>query len=68
MAERESPAETVIIDYVCDACGKGAMEVPNGGSMLASWPPQWVHTCYSCGEQATLPDRYPKVIHRRIQP
>lgn len=62
MAEREYPIQPVGVEYVCDACGQGTVELT--GVMLASDPPQWPHKCNHCGHQVNLRDKYPTVRYR----
>lgn len=64
--EIEHKAESVIVDYVCDACKQGIME-RDGFIILSSIPEQYPHKCSKCGHKANLFDAYPKIIHRRVK-
>lgn len=65
MPRHEVPAEAVIVDYVCDACGNGHM-LPSG-MMLLSDPPEWPHKCINCGETKTFNTKYPETVFMRSQ-
>lgn len=65
MGRHETPAEAVIVDYVCDECGYGHM-LPSG-MMLLSNPPKFPHECNKCGATQTFNTKYPETVFRRAQ-
>lgn len=65
MPRNEVPAEAVIIDYICDACGNGHM-LPSG-MILLSDPPKYPHECNKCGAAQTFGTKYPETLFRRAQ-
>lgn len=62
MPEKLRPVETVQVDYVCDKCGIGHMELT--GRMLLSDPPKWPHECTNCCAERTFDVKYPTVRYR----
>lgn len=56
--ERVAEAKTLIVENVCDKCGKGKMR-PNENYILATYPSQYPHTCENCGHTETYPVMYP---------
>ena len=62
MAERRERVETVRVNYVCDKCSKGNMELQ---SQLATCPPSYVHKCSNedCSDVMTLETAYPTIRH-----
>jgi predicted RNA-binding Zn-ribbon protein involved in translation (DUF1610 family) len=61
MSEKQTPVQTVVVDYVCDSCGEGHM-LPTGIT-LTSNPPQYPHKCDKCGTQDVFLTRYPQGRH-----
>ena len=62
MAEREFPIEQVGIEYVCDTCQQGTMQV--SGKLILTEPMRWPHRCSQCGAEAELIEQYPTVRFR----
>jgi hypothetical protein len=65
MAEREFQLEPYGVEWVCDACGIGTLQVGGpissvmrGGGIL--------HSCTQCDDRRVLPEPYPLVRHRRV--
>ena len=56
--EMVAEAKTLVVDMVCDKCGKGRM-VPHGNITLTSYPEQYPHKCENCGYTANYDVRYP---------
>ena len=52
------------VDYVCDDCGRGAMEAVR--LVLDSDSPLWEHKCGTCGRTALLPAQYPTIRWERV--
>ena len=59
MAEREYPAQIVIIEYECPECGEGFMRQSRNAAMLSD-PPQYWHSCTECGHEETFRTTYPR--------
>lgn len=63
MAEYTTNVSVVKVDYRCDVCNQGNMQIA-GSIMLLTQPPQFPHVCDKCGHSATYPERYPAVRYR----
>jgi len=59
MPEMSKPVSVEKIEYLCDECGEGVC-TPNG-QYFPTCPPQYGHSCESCGFSITLMDAYPKI-------
>ena len=64
MPERPYEVRPFGVDYVCDDCGRGAMEAVR--LVLDSDAPQWEHKCGNCGHTALLPVQYPNIRWERV--
>ena len=49
------------IEYKCDKCGKGYMELKPGGMTYLSNPPKYEHICSHCGHIEKFTTQYPYV-------
>lgn len=65
MAEIKTELKTFMVEMQCDQCGKGMMERTNA-TVLTSNPPQYTHSCTSCGYSANYTTSYPNGIHEKI--
>lgn len=61
--EKVAEAKTLIVENVCDKCGKGKMR-PHGNSVLSTYPPQYPHICKNCGHMESYSVTYP--YHRLV--
>lgn len=61
MSETIAPARVELVEFQCEQCHSA--NLVQNGAMLMSMPPQWPHTCPSCGVTKVLPKSYP---HSRI--
>lgn len=48
-----------ITEYSCDVCFVGSVEYT--GVQLDALTPRYVHKCGVCGEETTLPTKFPRV-------
>lgn len=62
MSETIIPARVVLVEFQCEKCHSA--NLVQDGIVLMSSPPQWPHTCPSCGATKVLPKSYP---HSRIE-
>lgn len=61
--EKVANARVVIVEMICDKCGKGKMRT-HGNTVLYTYPPQYPHICESCGNTENYPFTYP--YHRIV--
>jgi predicted RNA-binding Zn-ribbon protein involved in translation (DUF1610 family) len=66
MSERTYQVRTVGVEYVCDQCGAGTMQL-RGNTMLMSNPPQYPHQCDKCGHRQDLLAKYPTYRVERVE-
>lgn len=69
MAERETPVQTVVIDYHCDeeGCDGKVVRDESKPGMWTSDPPQLPHVCSECGREYSFPNAsYPKIGYKKI--
>lgn len=64
MSEIKKEVKTYMISKICE-CG-GTFQYEHNGVMLASYPPQYPHVCYSCGKIETFNNIYPKIEYEYI--
>lgn len=62
--EQTFPTQLVGVEMKCGACPDGYMDAD--GIMLTSNPPQFPHTCKSCGATAIFLEKYPTYRVLRI--
>ena len=67
MPEREFELRPVGVDYICDKCNTGVMEL-SGNMMLTTHPPLYPHQCNACGHMQNFDQKYPTVKHKRVLP
>lgn len=65
MSEKTWEVRTLEIDYICDACGRGAMRHTDE-LVLLSKPPQYKHECANCGVNQTFDIIYPYQTTERL--
>ena len=63
MPRVQQPLRPVQVRYICDECEQGDY-LPNS-TMLLSDPPQFPHTCNSCGHKKTFLEKYPAIRYCR---
>ena len=61
MAEIRQEVKTFVVHYLCDECGKEAMEPDRKGVVSFVMPPAYDHTCPGCGAKATFGIEYPRI-------
>lgn len=64
MSETKQKIETYVVNYTCDACGKGTMK-SNGISLMCN-PPLYVHVCTACKSEGTLRHLYPRNVYEVV--
>lgn len=64
--EMVAEAKVLIVEMVCDECGKGTMR-PHGDDILSTYPPQYPHKCDKCGCEKTYHTYYPKFKYIPIE-
>jgi hypothetical protein len=62
--EYEKPVTPVSVHCGCDGCGRGEMQVEEGGMMLTSMPPKWWHKCDRCGHRELYTVKYPYIKYK----
>jgi len=66
VSEQIRAVEMIVIDYICDECGKGKM-LQNGEIVYMSYPAQIPHKCDNCGAKKTFYEQpYPRTGYREI--
>jgi hypothetical protein len=65
MTQVSKPVQMLLVDEVCDNCGKGMMR-PNGNNMITANPPQFEHKCTECDHTAAYPQSFPTTGFRTI--
>jgi hypothetical protein len=66
VTEIRRPARVVLVDMACDHCSVGRMRF--SGVVLTTNPPQYPHTCTSCGTTATYGNTYPHLDYEPTSP
>ena len=66
MAEQEFKVKVVGVDYICDECKDGKMEV--SGSMIIKSPDEYKipHKCNKCNHEQLFLEKYPTIRHLRV--
>lgn len=64
MAKIEKPAQTFIIDELCDACSAGLMRPT--GALLMSNPPKYPHRCTVCDAHKSYTVQFPYTEARAV--
>lgn len=62
--EKVANARVIVVENVCDKCGKGTMKL-HGNTVLLTHPAQYPHICENCGHTENYPFTYP---YHRIVP
>ena len=57
--ERKTECRPVWVEYICDKCGEGMMEMQSG--LLLTDPPRHQHKCTHCGYEDHLFEYYPRL-------
>lgn len=67
MPEYVRSVQMVVVDYICDDCGKGKMQ-RYGGIVYTSNPIQIPHKCDACGFITNLNEpQYPRTGWKEIE-
>lgn len=57
--ETEVEVKTILVDYVCDDCGKQVKYID--GNMILTDPPKFKHNCIECGKEYVFNHKYPTI-------
>lgn len=67
MPEIAKPVQMVVVEYICDECGKGKMQ-RHGGIVYTSNPIEIPHKCDNCGhEQNFVEPQYPRIGWKELE-
>lgn len=67
MAELESPAQAVLVEYLCDDCNNDVKYVKFDAALTSTDDPNvYIHHCSHCNKQYHFPVQYPTVRYKRI--
>lgn len=73
MPEKESKLEIIQVDYLCDNCGeimvmeRGSFDDKIVESIFKLASTEMLYKCNTCGCRRVLKEKYPKIIHRKIE-
>lgn len=70
MRIREFQVETVGLEQVCEVCNTGVLE--HNDNIKVIWDKEeecakFTHRCNHCGAEELFDNKYPTVVHRKIQ-
>ena len=66
--EKRVEVKTYMVYKICPECEDGKMLYEDGiGSILLTYPAQFLHRCDKCGYELTYLDRYPKIEYEEIK-
>jgi len=63
MPRIQRPVRPILVDYICDKCGKGSYRHSGTDNMKVLWsnPPKFPHECTECGDRKYFIEKYPTI-------